>query len=110
MKEEKHLVLYGQTDEPTDNSRAYQKSEKDSISVSPPEHFKSETKSLAQNMREEKQNDTTTTPTTATEHYSTVLYCTLLTHSTVLYCSIVFLTPWYTCTSNLVRIRGVVSA
>ena len=65
---------------------------------------------LAQNMREEKQNDTTMTPTTATEHYSTALYCTLLMHSTVFYCSIVFLTPWYTYASNLVRIRGVVSA
>ena len=56
---------------------------------------KSETKSLAQKMREENQNDTTTKPTTATEYYSTVFYCTLLMHSTVLYCSIVFLTPWY---------------
>ena len=71
MKEEKRLRSYGQTDEPTDNSGAYQKSVTSKTSVSPPEHFKSETKSLAQNMREEKQNDTTTT---ATEHYSTVLY------------------------------------
>ena len=67
MKEEKRLGLYGQTDEPTDNSGAYQKSVKSKTLVSPPEHFKSETKSLAQ-------NDTTTTPTTATEQYSTVLY------------------------------------
>ena len=74
MKEEKRLGSYGQTDEPTDNSGAYQKSVTSKTLVSPPEHFKSETKSLAQNMREEKQNDTTTTPTTATEHYSTVLY------------------------------------
>ena len=53
---------------------------------------------------------TPTTPTTATEHYSTVLYCTLLLYSTVLYCSIVFLTSCYTYTPNLVTIRGVVSA
>ena len=39
--------MIGQTDEPTDNSRAYQKSEYDSISVNPPEHLKSERKSLA---------------------------------------------------------------
>ena len=54
MKEEKRLGSYGQTDEPTDNSGAYQKSVTSKTLVSPPEHFKSETKSLAQKMKEEK--------------------------------------------------------
>ena len=54
MKEEKRLGSYGQTDEPTDNSGAFQKSEYDSISVNLPEHFEVGTTSLAQKMKEEK--------------------------------------------------------
>ena len=77
-------------DKPMDNSGADQKSVTSKTWVSPPEHFKSEMKSLAQKMREKKQNDTTTT---ATEHYSTVLYCTFLLYFTALLSSSLHSTP-----------------